>query len=73
MGAETVRFLVLWMGSWLNSRQLEVIDFSRKENCVLHEQLGERRPRFTDDQRRLVGALGNVGRHTVGGPNASGC
>jgi hypothetical protein len=32
MGTEAVRFLVVWMASWVNSRQLEVIDFLREEN-----------------------------------------
>jgi hypothetical protein len=52
MGTEAVRFLVLWMAGWINSRQLEVIDFLREENRVLREQLVGRRLRFTDDQRR---------------------
>jgi hypothetical protein len=45
MGTEAVRFLVLWMAGWIHSRQLEVIDFLREENCVLREQLGGRRLR----------------------------
>lgn len=51
IGTEAVRFLVLWMASWVNSRQLEVIDFLQEENRILREQLGGRRLRFTDDQR----------------------
>jgi hypothetical protein len=67
MGAEAVRFLVLWMAGWINSRQLEVIDFLREENCVLREQLGERRLRFTDDQRRRLAVTGRtVGRRRLG-------
>jgi hypothetical protein len=54
MGTDAVRFLVLWMAGWIHSRQLEVIDFLREENHVLREQLGERRLRFTDDQRRRL-------------------
>jgi hypothetical protein len=54
MGTEAARFLVLWIAGWINSRQLEVIDFLREENRVLREQLGERRLRFTDDQRRRL-------------------
>jgi hypothetical protein len=30
------------MAGWVNSRQLEVIDFLREENRVLREQLGRR-------------------------------
>jgi hypothetical protein len=58
MGTEAVRFLVLWMAGWINSRQLEVIDFLREENRVLREQLGGRRLRFTDDQRRRLAVKG---------------
>jgi hypothetical protein len=35
----------------MNQRQRDVIDYLREENYVLREQLGERRLRFTDDQR----------------------
>ena len=54
MGTEAVRFLVLWTAGWMHSRQLEVIEFLREENRVLREQLGGRRLRFTDDQRRRL-------------------
>ncbi len=58
MGTEAVRFLVLWMAGWVNSRQLEVIDFLREENRVLREQLGGRPLRFSDDQRRRLAVKG---------------
>jgi hypothetical protein len=58
MGTEAVRFLVVWMAGWVNSRQLAVIDFLREENRVLREQLGGRRLRFTDDQRRRLAVKG---------------
>src|SRR5262245_58351749 len=67
MGTEAVRFLVLWMAGWIHSRQLEVIDFLREENRVLREQLGGRRLRFTDDQRRRLAGKGRiVGRRRLG-------
>jgi hypothetical protein len=67
MGTEAVRFLVLWMAGWIHSRQLEVIDFLREENRILREQLGGRRLRFTDDQRRRLAAKGwIVGRRRLG-------
>ena len=67
MGTEAVRFLVLWMAGWVNSRQLEVIDFLREENRVLREQLGRRRLRFTEDQRRRLAVKGRiVGRRRLG-------
>ena len=52
MGTEAVRFLVVW-NCGLGQLRLEVIDFLREENRVLREQLGGRRLRFTDDQRRF--------------------
>jgi hypothetical protein len=46
------RFLLIAVSGWMNQRQLEVIDYLREENRVLREQLGGRRMRFNDDQRR---------------------
>lgn len=52
---------------WVNSRQLEVIDYLRGENRVLREQIVGRRLRFTDDQRRRLAVKGKiVGRHRLG-------
>jgi hypothetical protein len=67
MGTEAVRFLVLWTAGWIHSRQLEAIEFLREENRVLREQLGGRKLRFTDDQRRRLAVKGRlVGRHRLG-------
>ena len=38
----------------MNQRQLQVIDYLREENRVLREQLGARRLRLKDDQRRRL-------------------
>jgi hypothetical protein len=40
----------------MNQHQLQVIEYLREENRVLREQLGERRLRFNDDQRRRLAA-----------------
>jgi putative transposase len=40
----------------VNQRQLQVIDYLREENRVLREQLGDRRLRFNDHQRRRLAA-----------------
>ena len=48
------------MAGWVNRRQLRVIDYLKEENRVLREQLGGRRVRFTDDQRRRLAAKGKV-------------
>ena len=50
------RFLQVAVSSWMNQRQLQVIDYLREENRVLREQLGGRRLHFTDDQRRRLAA-----------------
>ena len=42
------------MSGWMNQQQLELIDYLREENRVLREQLGKRRLRFNDDQRRRL-------------------
>jgi hypothetical protein len=50
------RFVLIAVAGWINQRQLEVIDCLREENCVLREQLGQRRLRLNDDQRRRLAA-----------------
>jgi len=50
------RFVVIALSGWMNGRQLLLIDYLREENRVLREQLGEKRLRFTDDQRRRLAA-----------------
>ena len=50
----------------MNQRQLEVIDYLREENRVLREQLGGRRVRFNDDQRRRLAVKGKtLGRRVL--------
>jgi putative transposase len=40
---------------WMDDhRRLQVIEYLREENRVLREQLGERRMRLSDDQRRRL-------------------
>lgn len=48
------RFLLIAVAGWMNQRQLQMIEYLREENRVLREQLGERRLRLTDDQRRRM-------------------
>jgi hypothetical protein len=40
----------------MNQHQLQIIDYLREENRVLREQLGGRRVRLNDDQRRRLAA-----------------
>src|SRR5215467_16385501 len=61
------RFLVVSLAGWMNERQLQVIDYLREENRVLREQLGGRRVRFNDDQRRRLAAKAKgLGRKVLG-------
>lgn len=48
------RFVLIALAGWMNHRQYQVIDYLREENRVLREQLGDRRLRFNDDQRRRL-------------------
>jgi hypothetical protein len=50
------RFVLIAVAGWMNQRQLQIIDYLRGENRVLCEQLGGRRVRLNDDQRRRLAA-----------------
>src|SRR3954471_18728680 len=49
-------FLLVAVAGWMNQHQQQIIEYLREENRVLREQLGDRRLRFTDDQRRRLAA-----------------
>ena len=49
-------FLVVSISGWMNQHQQQVIEYLMEENRVLREQIGNRRMRFTDDQRRRLAA-----------------
>ena len=49
-------FLVISLAGWLNQSQHQIIEYLIEENCVLREQIGRRRLRFTDNQRRRLAA-----------------
>src|SRR5512133_2413769 len=48
------QFVLVAVAGWMNQRQLQAIEYLREENRVLREQLGNRRLRFNDDQRRRL-------------------
>src|SRR5438105_14621256 len=50
------QFVVVALAGWINQRQQHVIEYLVEENWVLREQIGARRMRFTDDQRRRLAA-----------------
>ena len=60
------RFVVTAVAGWMNQQQQHAIDYLREENRVLREQLGGRRLRLTDDQRRRLAAKAKlVGRRVL--------
>jgi hypothetical protein len=46
--------MLIAVSGWMNHRQQLVIDYLREENRVLREQLGGRRVRLDDNQRRRL-------------------
>ena len=60
------RFVVVAVAGWMNQHQQHVIEYLVEENRVLREQLGGRRLRFNDDQRRRLAAKGKqLGRKVL--------
>src|SRR5262244_590996 len=55
-GLNPFSFLVVSLAGWLNQRQQQVIEYLIEENRVLREQIGRRRLRFNDNQRRRLAA-----------------
>ena len=53
---DPIQFVMIALAGWMNQRQLQTIEYLREENRVLREQLGDRRVRFNDDQRRRLAA-----------------
>ena len=50
------RFLLVAVAGWMNQQQQHAIEYLREENRILRAQLGSRRLRLTDDQRRSLAA-----------------
>jgi hypothetical protein len=53
---DPIQFVIIALADWMNHRQLRTIEYLREENRVLREQLGSRRVRFNDNQRRRLAA-----------------
>src|SRR5499427_3134849 len=49
-------FGVISIAGWMNQHQQHVIEYLIEENRVLREQIGNRRLRFSDNQRRRLAA-----------------
>ncbi len=52
--------LAILLVGWHNERQQRTIEYLREENRVLREQLGDRRLRLNDDQRRRLATKGKA-------------
>ncbi|MHC4082933.1 MAG: integrase core domain-containing protein [Planctomycetota bacterium] len=61
-----LQMILVALAGWVNEHQLAVIEYLKQENRVLREQVGRRRLRFTDDQRRRLAAKGKaIGRRVL--------
>ena len=60
MSVAPLQFLLLGFAGWVNRRQVEVLEYLREENRILREQLGDRRLRSTDAQRRRLAMKGRA-------------
>jgi hypothetical protein len=53
------------LAGWLNQYQQHAIEYLLEENRVLREQIGPRRLRFTDDQRRRLAVKARAVRRKI--------
>ena len=49
-----LHFFLLMFSGWVNRQQQQAIDYLLEENRILRQQLGGRRLRLSDDQRRRL-------------------
>ena len=54
------RLLLFAIAGWMNHQQQQIIDYLREENRILRAQLGTRRLRFDDEQRRRLAVRAKV-------------
>ena len=53
-GFDPFRLLLISISGWISQQQRDVIDYLQEENRVLRQQLGGKRLRLSDDQRRRL-------------------
>ncbi len=51
---DPLRFMLIGLAGWVNEQQCLVIDYLQEENRVLRDQLGNKRLRLSDEQRRRL-------------------
>jgi putative transposase len=65
-----LQFILFTLAGWVNRHQQEVIEYLQAENQALREQLGNKRIRWTDAQRRRLAekakAIGRSALHQLG-------
>ena len=66
-----LRFVAVALAGWLSQQQQDVIEYLREENRVLREQIGDRRLRLNDEQRRRLAVRAKKLGHKVLGEVAS--
>ena len=70
MNSLQLQLLVLIFAGWVNRSQQNVIEYLEEENRVLREQLGGKRLRFSDQQRRRLAvkakSIGRRGLSQIG-------
>ena len=59
-GLDPFSLSVVSVADWMNRHQQHVIEYLMEENRVLREQLGNRRMRFNDEQRRRLAVTAKV-------------
>jgi len=59
------RLLLISLAGCLSQHQRDVIDYLREENHVLRQQLGNKRLRLSDDQRRRQRKAKMLGRRIL--------
>jgi len=60
-------FITAVVSGWISRQQLEVLEYLREENRVLKRQLGKRRLKLTDADRRRLAVRGKaLGRRLLG-------
>jgi hypothetical protein len=65
-GLHPWQILVAAMAVWITRQQDVAIEYLREENRVLKQQLGRKRLRLTDHQRRRLAVLGRaLGRRAL--------
>jgi putative transposase len=55
-GFDPFRLLLISVSGWMSHQQRDVIDYLQEENRVLRQQLGGKRLRLSDEQRRRLAA-----------------